>query len=109
MILEIKLNKDTTIHDLQRLTKDFKDMYEIECSLSQHSYDIMRLIVNKQVSIHDIQDVIGTCGELYVDTDVFDTTMNKIFNPSYFGIDMTNGNSIFSQMIKDLNTKGINK
>lgn len=92
MILEIKLNKDTTIHDLQRLTKDFKDMYEIECSLSQHSYDTMRLIINKQVSIINILNVIGTCGELYVDTDMFESVMRTVFNTSPFvtGIDMSN-------------------
>ena len=103
MILTIKLNKDTTIHDLERLTKDFKEMYEIDVSLS-HAYDVMELKVSKQVSIHEIQNVIGTCGELYVDMGFMDEMMEKVFNPSTY---TTTGN-IFSEAVKDLNTKGIN-
>lgn len=112
MILIIKLNKDTTIHDLQSLTKDFKEMYEIECSLSQHNYDTMRLIVNNGVSVTNIQKVIGTCGELYVDTDMFESAMKTVFNTNpfttTFSIDMAKGKSIFGEsLVKELNKKGI--
>lgn len=99
MILIVKLNKDTTIHDLQKMHKDFEETYEMEVSLS-HTHDVMELKVSKQVSIHEIQEVIGTCGELYVDIGFMDSVMNTMLNPGTYTTTGTMSKEAFNKIFE---------